>query len=314
MLLSIIIPIYNEQENIAILLAEIASSLDNIDHEVILVDDGSSDDTVEKILSIRQENLILVKLSRNFGQTSALAAGIEKASGEYIALIDGDLQNDPADIKKMLQLSKDGNYDLVAGKRVKRHDGMFLRIIPSKIANFIIRKFTKVSISDFGCTLKLFKSSLAKKLDLYGELHRFIPILVDLHGGKIIEIDVNHRPRQFGQSKYGIGRTFKVISDLLLMLFFQKYRQKPMHLFGNLGIITFFAGGIIELYMLILKLQGESISARPLFYLGLFLIIASIQLITTGFLAEILTRTYYGSQNKKPYIIENIYKNGEETE
>jgi dolichol-phosphate mannosyltransferase len=310
MLLSIIIPVYNEQENIKPLLAEIAQALEGIEHEVILVDDGSTDETKQEILSLAKKNLILVSFTRNFGQTSSMAAGIEVATGKYIALLDGDLQNDPSDIKEMLELVETGNYDLVAGRRKLRQDGMWLRIIPSKIANKIIRRFTKVAVNDFGCTLKLFKANLAKSLGLYGELHRFIPILADMNGAKIIEIDVNHRARKFGVSKYGIGRTFRVVSDLLLMLFFQKYKQKPMHLFGNLGILSFFVGIIIESYMIILKLQGKSIGTRPLFYLGLFFIIVAIQFITTGFMAEILVRTYYGSQKKKPYTIDVIYKDG----
>jgi dolichol-phosphate mannosyltransferase len=310
MLLSIIVPVYNEEENIIPLLTEIESALEGIEHEVILVDDGSTDGTERKILSFQKKNLTLVSFTRNFGQTSSIAAGIEIARGSYIALLDGDLQNDPSDIKKMLQLVESGNYDLVAGRRKFRQDGMWLRIIPSKIANKIIRRFSKVVVHDFGCTLKLFKANLAKSLDLYGELHRFIPILADMNGAKIIEINVNHRSRKFGISKYGIGRTFGVVSDLLLMLFFQKYKQKPMHLFGNLGIASFFVGMVIETYMMILKLQGKDIGARPLFYLGLFFIIVAIQFVTTGFLAEILVRTYYGSQNKKPYTIDSIYKDG----
>jgi dolichol-phosphate mannosyltransferase len=310
MLLSIIIPVYNEQENIKPLLSEIAHALEDIEHEIVLVDDGSNDGTKDEILSLSQKNLTLISFSRNFGQTSSMVAGIEIASGKYIALLDGDLQNDPSDIKKMLQLLETGNYDLVAGRRKFRQDDMWLRIIPSKIANHIIRKCTKVSVNDFGCTLKLFKANLAKNLGLYGELHRFIPILADMNGAKIVEIDVNHRARKFGISKYGIGRTFKVISDLLLILFFQKYKQKPMHLFGNLGILSFFIGTTMECYMMILKLQGKPVGVRPLFYLGLFFIIVAIQFVTTGFLAEILVRTYYGSQNKKPYTIDTIYKDG----
>jgi dolichol-phosphate mannosyltransferase len=205
---------------------------------------------------------------------------------------------------------KSGDYDVVTGRRMKRQDGMIFRKIPSKIANLLIRKFTKVEIKDYGCTLKLFKSSLAKKLDLYGELHRFIPILADIKGAKIIEVDVKHHARKFGHSKYGIGRTFKVISDLLLMFFFQKYSQKPMHLFGNIGVSMFLIGGLIETYLLMLKIQGESIGTRPLFYIGILLIITSVQLITTGFIAELLMRTYYTAQNKKPYIVASIYKGG----
>jgi dolichol-phosphate mannosyltransferase len=314
MLLSIVVPVYNEQENIKPLLDEFAKTMGNIEHEIIFVDDGSTDTTKEEILAHSKEHISLIAFSRNFGQTSAMAAGIEAATGKYIATIDGDLQNDPADIHHMLEIIKTGNYDVVAGRRLKRQDGMFLTKIPSKIANWIIRKVTKVEIRDSGCTLKLFTANIAKKLDLYGELHRFIPILADIKGAKIIEVNVKHHPRKFGYSKYNIFKTFKVISDLLLMLFFQKYRQKPMHLFGNIGGLMFLSGSLIEVYLLFLKISGQSIGGRPLFYIGILLLITSIQLVTTGFIAELLMRTYYGSQKEKPYVIAKTYKNGTQFE
>jgi hypothetical protein len=182
-----------------------------------------------------------------------------------------------------------------------------LRKVPSKIANWIIRKTTKVYLNDYGCTLKVYKSDVAKNLGLYGELHRFIPVLAKMYGAKIVEMDVKHHPRVHGESKYGIGRTFKVVSDLLFMLFMQKYKTKPMHLFGGLGVASFGVGMVINFYLLILKLFGNSIGGRPLLTLGIVLVLAGIQLITTGFLAELIMRTYYESQNKTPYTIKERF-------
>ena len=290
---------------------KLRESLNNINYEIIFVDDGSNDNTIQEILSIQALNISVVAFTRNFGQTSALAAGIDHAKGEYIATLDGDLQNDPSDILIMLDHLKQNKLDIVAGRRLNRQDN-YLRNIPSKIANYLIRKLTKVEIKDYGCTLKVFKASVAKVLDLYGELHRFIPILAELQGAKIGEVPVKHHPRIYGASKYGLNRTIKVISDLLLMYFFQKYKQKPMHLFGNLGIIMFIIGSIIELYLLCMKLIGENIGTRPLFYVGILFLIAAVQFVTTGFLAELMMRTYYSASDKKPYSIAHIYKNNHE--
>lgn len=310
MLLSVIIPVMNEEDNIKPMLEAVGSALKDIEHEIIFVDDGSTDKTVQKIKEESKNNIRLIVFSRNFGQTSAMAAGIEAAEGKYIATLDGDLQNDPSDIPMMLKKLEDENLDIVAGIRKKRQDGMYLRKIPSKIANMLIRKISKVHITDYGCTLKVFRSDIAKQLELYGELHRFIPILGNMEGAKIAEVDVKHHARKFGVAKYGLGRTFKVISDLMLMFFFLKYRQKPMHLFGTLGAFMFGSGGLIEFYLLVLKVLGENIGGRPLFYVGILLIITGVQLITTGFLAELMMRTYYQSQDKKPYNIRYKYRNG----
>lgn len=312
MYLSIVIPIYNEKDNIIPLMGALHSSLKGLKYEIVLVDDGSTDGTVEAMLALSDPHIHLLLFSRNFGQTSALAAGIEVAQGRYIATLDGDMQNDPADIPLMLNKLIEGNYDMMAGKRMKRQDGLFLRKIPSYLANQLIRWLTRVPISDYGCTLKLFKADFAKKLELYGELHRFIPVLGTIQGAKIGEIEVRHHARHYGVSKYGIGRTGKVVSDLLLMLFFQKYQQKPMHLFGSIGLMMFLAGSMIETYLLILKMMGEDIGGRPLFYIGILLIITSVQLITTGFVAELIMRTYYGSQQKKPYCVVSRFKAGKE--
>jgi glycosyltransferase involved in cell wall biosynthesis len=305
--LSVIVPVYNEEDNILPLSQAVADALSGYNYQLVLVDDGSSDSTIQRIKSIKGQNIKLVEFARNFGQTSAMSAGIDYADGEYVAFIDGDLQNDPTDIPVMLERLKREKLDMVAGRRANRQDGMFLRKIPSKIANKLIYNVSKIEVKDYGCTLKVMKSSLAKELELYGELHRFIPILANIKGAKIIEMDVKHHPRRFGQSKYGLSRTFRVASDLLLMAFFIRYRQKPMHLFGTLGISALGAGGLIEFYLLVLKLFGEDIGGRPLFYVGILLLITGVQLITTGFIAELLMRTYFTSENKKPYRVAKIF-------
>ncbi|MDP8304965.1 MAG: glycosyltransferase family 2 protein [Candidatus Chlorobium antarcticum] len=306
MKLSVVIPVMNEQESIKPLFEALAAALSSIEHEIVLVDDGSTDGTVAKIEANRPPNLKLVVLNKNYGQTTAMAAGIDEASGELIATMDGDLQNDPGDIPMMMQYLSDHNLDVVAGRRAGRKDGMVLRKIPSLIANALIRNMTDVHIRDYGCTLKVFKKDVAKNLGLYGELHRFIPVLVQLYGATMEEVDVRHHERKFGRSKYGIGRTFKVLSDLLFMVFFQKYSQKPMHLFGTLGFLSLFTGLGMNLYLLVLKILGQDIGNRPLLSLGIILTFIGIQLITTGFIAEFIMRTYYESQNKKPYIIRKI--------
>ncbi len=307
MKLSVVVPIMNEEENIKPLLEKIYKDLEGLDYEVILVDDGSTDNTVAEVKKYAKPNTKLIVFNRNFGQTTAMAAGIDAAQGELIATIDGDLQNDPSDIPLMIEKLEKEGWDVVAGERANRQDGMFLRKIPSKIANAIIRKTTGVHLKDYGCTLKLFKKDVAKNLGLYGELHRFIPVLAELYGAKMTQMEVKHHPRIHGQSKYGIGRTFKVISDLMLMLFFQKYANRPMHLFGGVGFFMLFTSFLINGYLFLIKLFGESIGQRPLLLLGVMLFIGGIMLISTGFLAELMMRTYYESQNKKPYVIKEVF-------
>ena len=311
-LLSVVVPVYNEQDNIAPLLEAVEAALTDIEHEIVLVDDGSSDNTIGEIVRHSKPTTRIVAFARNFGQTSAMAAGIEAARGQYIATMDGDLQNDPTDIPKMLAKLQAEGLDIVTGYREKRKDGFILRKIPSKIANRLIRRVSNVQVRDYGCTLKLFKSSIAKELDLYGELHRFIPILASIKGAKIAEVAVNHHPRRFGTSKYGLSRTLRVASDLLLMAFFIRYRQKPMHLFGSVGLSMLLLGGLAETYLLILKLLGHDIAERPLFYVGILLLIAGIQLITTGFIAELQMRTYFSAASTRPYAVAKRYEGGKE--
>jgi glycosyltransferase involved in cell wall biosynthesis len=305
--LSVVITVMNEEENIPPLVAEIRKALDGIDYEVIFVDDGSTDATRQRIKELIDDRIVLVELRKNYGQSTAMAAGIDHTSGRYVALLDGDLQNDPTDIPFMLNLLKKEDWDVVAGNRKNRQDGMLLRKIPSKIANALIRYMTKVYIQDYGCTLKIFKREIAEDLGLYGELHRFIPVLASMQGARITQVDVKHHPRKFGKSKYGLGRTFRVMSDLVTMVFFRKYSQKPMHLFGTMGFICLFLGILINLYLLALKLTGHDIWGKPLLILGLILLLGGIQLITIGILAEVNMRTYYESSNKKTYQVRKIY-------
>jgi glycosyltransferase involved in cell wall biosynthesis len=305
--LSVVITVMNEEENIKPLMDAVRAALGGMDYEVILVDDGSTDKTRLQVLEHSDDRTILVELRKNYGQSTAMTAGIDYSRGKYVALLDGDLQNDPTDIPAMLELLKREDWDVVAGNRKNRKDGFILRKLPSTIANALIRRMTGVYIRDYGCTLKVFKREIAEELGLYGELHRFIPVLAKLQGAKITQVDVKHHPRQFGKSKYGINRTFKVMSDLVLMVFMRKYMQKPMHLFGTIGFISFGLGLLINLYLLTLKIMGHDIWGKPMLILGLILLLGGIQFITIGIIADINVRTYYESQNKKTYNVRKVY-------
>ncbi len=306
--LSVVVCVYNEEENIEPLVHQIDAALDGMDYEIVYVDDGSTDKTLTNLKAMDNPRLRVVELRKNYGQSAALAAGIEVAAGAFIVTMDGDLQNDPSDIPMMLEMAEREDWDLVAGIRANRQDGMFLRKIPSKIANYIIQRSSGVYIKDYGCTLKVFRAEIAKELGLYGELHRFIPVLANLEGARITQVDVKHHPRTFGTSKYGLGRTVKVVSDLLLMLFFKQYLSKPMHLFGNTGLVIFGVGLFINFYLLVLKFMGQDIWGKPLLLLGLMLVLGGIQLVTIGIVVEIQMRTYYESQGKTPYKIRRIHQ------
>ena len=313
-LLSVVITVYNEEDNIQPLLKATYAALSGMEYEVILVEDGSTDRTVAEVKKYANTRTKLVIFNRNYGQTTALAAGIDQATGEYIATMDGDLQNDPTDLPSMLQKAIDEEWDVVAGRRANRKDGFVLRKIPSKIANWIIRNSTNVHLKDYGCTLRVYKAEIAQNMGLYGELHRFIPVLAKQEGAKMTEVDVKHHPRIHGTSKYGLSRTFKVMADLILMLFFQKYFQRPIHLFGGLGLVAFLLGGIINVYLLVLKILGEDIWGRPILILGFILILGGIQLITTGIISEIIVRTYFESQDKKTYRVKALYTGEQEVQ
>lgn len=308
---SLVIPMYNEQGNAGLLIDRIREAMGNFRYELILIDDASKDGTVKEIKEKNDPNVVLIELKKNYGQSSAMMAGFDYATGDYIITLDGDLQNDPSDIPAMIKLLEDGEFDLVVGKRQKRQDSS-VRTIPSRIANFIIKKSTKLNISDQGCALKVFTKDTAKDLNLYGENHRFISLMAHLNGAGITEMPVKHHARQFGVSKYGMNRTFKVINDLLLVLFNKKYLSKPIYLFGNIGLITFGLGAIINIYLLILKILGYEIGGRPLLILGVLLIFIGIQFFTTGIIIDMLMKTYYESQDKRPFNIRKITDFGAE--
>ncbi|MCH7413322.1 glycosyltransferase family 2 protein [Belliella sp. R4-6] len=307
-LISVVITVYNEEENIKPLLDATYDALKEIDYEVILIEDGSTDQTVSEVKKYANNRTKLIIFNKNYGQTTALAAGIDMAEGEYIATMDGDLQNDPTDIPGMLRKAIDEGWDVVAGRRANRKDGFVLRKFPSKIANYIIRQSTKVYLNDYGCSLRVYRANIAQNMGLYGELHRFIPVLAKQEGASMTEIDVKHHPRIHGTSKYGLSRTFKVMADLILMLFFQKYFQRPIHIFGTLGLLSLLIGFVINFYLLVEKIMGGDIWGRPILLLGFIFLLAGIQLITTGIIAEIIIRTYFESQDKKTYKIKSVYQ------
>lgn len=305
--LSVVIAVMNEEDNIIPMIEAVEKSLNDIDYELIYVDDGSTDGTVNRIKENANHRMKLIEFSKNFGQSAGLQAGIDAAQGDFIATLDGDLQNDPSDLPLMLEKLKTEDLDAVFGERSQRKDGVFLRKIPSKIANFIIRRLTEVRFKDYGCATRIFRANVAKNLNLYGELHRFIPVLAALQGAKISQIPVKHHERQFGKSKYNLSRTFKVISDLVFMIFFKKYFHKPMHLFGTWGFIILCIGVLLNLYFVFEKIMGHEIGGRPLVLVGILLIMAGLQIITFGIMSETQMRTYYESQNKRAFIQRRVY-------
>lgn len=311
--LSIVIPVYNEEENVERLINAIDESLQGYDYEIILVDDFSTDNTRYNVTKLQLPHVILVELRKNYGQSLAIAAGFDIAKGDYIITLDGDLQNDPSDIPSMLEKAKREDWDVVTGIRAKRKDNI-VRTLPSKIANFLIRRATKLDLKDQGCALKVFTRDTAKGLNLYGEMHRFINLLAYLNGAKIAQVPVKHHPRQFGKSKYGLGRTIKVINDIILIIFQRKYLQRPIHLFGNFGLFFLATGMIISLYMLVEKILGNDIWGRPLLLLGVILLVIGIQFFSVGIIADLLMRTYYESQEKRPYNIRKIVTASEQKE
>ena len=309
--ISVIVPVFNESESINFLIDEIKNVmfLNKLNYEIIVVNDGSRDSTysVLKDLSHKCDELIVINLRKNYGQTAALAAGFDNASGQIVIALDGDLQNDPNDIPKLINEINNG-YDLVCGWRFNRKDKLLDRRIPSKIANKIIGLVTGIYLHDYGCSLKAFRKELIEDIKLYGELHRFIPVLADNEGAKIKEVKVNHRSRQYGSSKYGIDRTFRVLMDLLTVWFMNKFLTRPMYVFGFIGIISIISSLLISSYLIIIKFLGEDIGSRPLLIFALILGIAGIQLFSFGLLGELLMRTYHESQDRTIYRIREIKK------
>lgn len=309
MFISVIIPLYNEEENIQILHERLTNVLINLneDYEIIYVDDGSTDKTpdyLEKIQSL-DRHVLVISLRRNFGQTAAFAAGFDFARGDVVITMDGDLQNDPKDIPKLLELIKD--YDLVSGWRKDRKDPFFTRRLPSIIANWLISKVTGVKLHDYGCSLKAYRKEVIKNLRLYGEMHRFIPAVASWYGIKVTEVETTHHPRLRGKSKYGISRTIKVILDLITVKFLQSFSTKPMQFFGPMGVLFGITGTGISLYLSLEKIiKGTSIGNRPLLLLGALLIIVGVQFVGLGLLGEMIVRVYHESQKKPIYAIKKI--------
>jgi len=314
MLVSVVVPVYNEEENVELLLAEIHAALDgaSFDFEVICIDDGSKDRSLERLerLAERDPRLVVGTFRRNFGQTAAMQAGISASRGDVIVLLDADLQNDPKDIP-LLVAKLDERYDVVAGWRADRKDAFINRRLPSIIANWIIGRSTGVRLHDYGCTLKAIRADLAKELRLYGEMHRFIPVMASLIGGRIVEMPVRHHPRRFGQSKYGIGRTLRVILDLVTVLFLRKYLVRPMQVFGLAGIASFTAGAVIAAFLTYGKLvHGHELADRPLLLLAVLLILVGVQLLSLGLVADLVARTYHESQGRPPYHVRRWINGG----
>jgi glycosyltransferase involved in cell wall biosynthesis len=308
--ISLVIPVYNEEDNLVPLYEKVVEVLDplGIRFELILVDDGSRDHSLDRLRELvdRDSRVIAVELRRNFGQTAAMAAGIDQAEGEFVVTLDADLQNDPTDIPAMLAKAREG-FDIISGWRKNRQDDFLSRTLPSKIANQLISFITGTYLHDYGCTLKVYRRDALQGLNLYGEMHRFLPALVARHGAKIEEMAVGHHPRLHGVSKYGIGRTFKVILDLLTVKFLTSYSTKPIYVFGGFGMILFATGILTAVGMIYAKLvHGISMILTPLPSLSAMLIILGMQSLMLGLLAELVIRTYHESQNKKIYAVRNV--------
>lgn len=308
---SIIIPVYNEAESLPLLHQSIRKAMEGIsrDWEVVYVDDGSADSSYPLLAELAEsdpDHIRVVVLRRNFGQTAAIAAGIDHAHGEILVLMDADMQNDPADIPMMLE-KLDQGYDVVSGWRVKRHDVFLTRRLPSQLANGLISRVTGVRLHDYGCTLKAYRREVITGFRLYGEMHRFIPAFAGWVGAKIVEVPVRHHPRRYGKTKYGLERTIKVILDLLTVKFLSSYANKPIYLFGGTGGVLFLASLITLIYIVVRKLWfAESLVRSPLLQMSTMLFILGFQSILLGLIAELLVRTYHESQAKPTYTVRKV--------
>jgi glycosyltransferase involved in cell wall biosynthesis len=305
-MVSVVVPIYNESKNIPILFSSLTDALLDYEYEIIAVNDGSRDDSWAELLKVAEENkkIKLINFKRNFGQTAAINAGIQHGTGEIIVLIDSDLENDPKDIQSLLTELEKGN-DVVSGWRKNRWKGnFFTRKLPSLIANKLISVISGVSLHDYGCTLKAYKREIIKDVRLYGQMHRFIPVFCKWQGGRVAEIEVNYKPRVHGKSNYGLFRIYKVILDLILIKFLDKFMNRPIHFFGGVGIISILASFCTFAIALYFKLTGQKdFIQTPLPILSVMFFILGILMILMGVLAEVLMRTYYESKNKFPYDI-----------
>ena len=315
--ISVVVPLLNEQDNIGPLYEQITETLTDVyDYEIIFVDDGSSDNSFDILAKLQKTDakIRVICFRKNFGQTAALSAGFAHARGKVIVAIDADLQNDPADIPEMIARLDEG-FDVVSGWRKKRHDNAVTRLLPSKIANWLISRITGVKLHDYGCTLKVYRREVLEEIKLYGEMHRFIPALASWSGARIAEMPVNHRPRTTGKTKYGLGRTLKVVLDLITVKFLGSFSTKPIYIFGGLGLasgIGAIASGWIVVYQ---KIENDfAMNRNPLLVLTALLITATIQFILMGLLAELLVRTYHESQNRPTYVIKEILESSAKKE
>ena len=306
---SVVVPLLNEQDNISPLYEQITQALtDKYNYEIIFVDDGSSDNSFAVLSRLQKADskIRVIRFRKNFGQTASLSAGFTHARGNIIVAIDADLQNDPADIPKMIDKLEEG-FDVVSGWRKKRHDKVLTRLLPSKIANWLISKITGVKLHDYGCTLKAYRKEILAETKLYGEMHRFIPALASWSGARIAEMVVNHRPRTSGTAKYGLERTLKVLLDLITVKFLLSFSTKPIQLFGGWGFLALFFGSVSGLAVILMKiLRGRDMTGNPLLYLTILLLVIGVQFILMGLLAELLVRTYHESQNRPTYVIKEI--------
>ncbi len=311
MKLSIIVPVYNEAESLDLLYSAIEKAVSglNTDWELILVDDGSKDESLErirKIVSVNPGRVRAVVLRRNFGQTAAIAAGIDHSNGDVIVLLDADLQNDPADIPLMIEKINEG-YDVVSGWRFDRQDSFITRTLPSRVANWLISRVTHVNLHDYGCTLKAYRREVLTGFRLYGEMHRFIPAYANSFGAKITEVKVHHHPRKFGKAKYGLERTLKVILDLFTVYFLTHFASKPIYLFGGAGLVLILLSMVTLIYLAVRRIvYAISPFASPLFIISVMVAIMGFQSILMGLIAELLARTYHESQDKPVYAVREV--------
>ena len=302
--LSVVVPLFNEEASLGPLVKQLLATLrpHPLAFELVLVDDGSRDGTAAALqeLATAVPELVAVMLRRNYGQTAAMAAGFDASRGAVIVTLDGDLQNDPADIPVLIE-KLDAGFDLVSGWRHQRQDGAFNRLLPSLLANRLIARVTGVRLHDYGCSLKAYRREVVEDLNLYGELHRFLPALAFIEGARIAEVKVNHHPRRFGRSNYGIDRTFRVLMDLLTVWFMKRFLTRPMHVFGFGGLAALGLGGMVVMWLIGEKLMGAEIGNRPLLLMGLMSVLTGVQLLCFGLLAELQMRTYHESQDRPIY-------------
>ncbi|MGE3270084.1 MAG: glycosyltransferase family 2 protein [Chloroflexota bacterium] len=315
LVLSIVVPIYNEVENIPELHEELQGVLVTLGrpYEILYVDDGSRDGSFGLLKRLAEEHpeVVVIQFRRNFGQTPALAAGLEASRGDVVIFMDGDLQNDPAEIPRLLQTMDEGDFDVVSGWRKNRQDAEISRKLPSRMANWLISKVSGVQLHDYGCTLKAYRRDVLKNVRLYGEMHRFIPAYAHWAGATVTELPVNHRARKYGKSKYGINRTIKVLLDLLTLKFLSSYSTKPIQLFGGMGAVCFLFGALAVLFTLYSRLfEDVRVHRNPVMLIAVFLFMAGLLLITQGLLAELVTRTYFESQGKSTYVIRTMIGRG----